>query len=100
MYARITPFKMKRDKVDAAKRKAEEMRPRILALPGMKHFTLAMDEDGKGYVVSLVESREISEKNKEKVKALWGELKDFLETMPKPEGYEVVHDWQAAEAHA
>lgn len=93
MYARVTPFKMKAEAVEAAKSKLEEMKSRILDLPGMQHFTCAMNDDGSGYIIALVSDKATSEANTDKVKALWGELADHLEEMPRPQGYDVTADW-------
>lgn len=98
MFARITPFKMKKSHRDEAIALLDKLKPEIMGLPGMRHFTHAMDEDGRGYVVSLVESREVSEGNADKVKALWANFADHLETQPKPEGYEVIADWEKVSA--
>lgn len=69
------------------------MKDRIMGLPGMLHFVNVANEDGSGYVVSLVESEEMSNANTESVKAIWGAFADHLEAMPRPEGYDVMAHW-------
>ena len=93
MFARITPYKMKPGTRAAATKLMESLRGQILGLQGMKHFINVMNEDGKGYVISIVESEEASNANMEKVKALWANFADHLEAMPTPEGYDVIADW-------
>lgn len=93
MFARITPYKMKPGTREAATKLMETLRGQILGLQGMKHFINVMNEDGKGYVISIVESEEASNANMEKVKALWANFADHLEAMPTPEGYDVIADW-------
>jgi len=93
MYARITKFKMKTSSVDAAKAKLEELKPKIMALPGMHQFVDTMADDGSGYVVAIVESRETSEANTQHVAALWANFSEYLEDKPEAEGYDVIANW-------
>ena len=69
------------------------MKADIMALPGLKQFINVIGEDGKGYVISVVESKEASDGNMERVKALWGRMGPHLAAMPVPEGGDVVADW-------
>jgi hypothetical protein len=98
MFARVTPYQLKSGARDAAIATMEEMKADIMALPGLKHFINVLGEDGSGYVISLVESQEISDANAEQVRALWGRMGPHLAEMPTPQGGEVVADWAAAEA--
>jgi len=94
MYARITNYKMKPESIAAATALMEQLKPQILAMPGMVRFINSMDETGAGYVVSLVESKEIADGNLEAVQAMWGNFADFLEKPPVPQGYGVIADWR------
>lgn len=93
MFARITPYKLKPGMVEAATARARELKPEIMALPGMINFTNVVNPDGAGYVISLVESRELSDGNVERVREIWGKMGEFLAEMPVPEGYDVVDHW-------
>lgn len=93
MYARITPYQLKPGTVAAATARARELKPEIMALPGMIEFTNAVNENGSGYIISLVESREVSEGNVQRVREIWGKMGEFLAEMPTPEGYDVVDHW-------
>jgi len=93
MFARITKYKMKPDSIAAATALIEQMKPQVLAMPGVVRFINVVDETGSGYVVSLVESKEISDANSEAVKAMWGHFIDFLEEAPVPKGFDVIADW-------
>ncbi|MGY3437622.1 MULTISPECIES: hypothetical protein [unclassified Marinovum] len=86
---------MKPGSKEGALAKMEELKGEILGLPGMAHFTCAMNEDGSGYIVSLVSDKASSEGNAEKVKAIWGNFAAFLEGMPTPQGFDVIADWTA-----
>jgi hypothetical protein len=95
MFARITPYQLKPGAKDAAMATMEEMKPDIMALPGMKHFINVLHESGGGYVVSLVESEAMSDANAERVTALWTRMGPHLAEMPKAHGGEVMADWSA-----
>ena len=90
MFARITKYRMKPEMIDDAKAKLDELRPRIMSLPGLITFINVLNDDGNGYVVSVVESEEISNANQEQVAAIWGLFADHLAEPPSPEGYNVI----------
>ena len=95
MFARITPYQMKTDTLDDAKAKIEALKSQVMGLPGIKQFiNVVDDETGKGYVISLVESREVSDANAAQVSAIWGQFAEHLTAMPTPEGYDVFANWK------
>ena len=89
MFARVTKYQIRPEAVEAAKAKALQLKPQVMALPGLMQFINVMNEDGAGYIISIVESEEISNANQEKVQAIWGAMADFLAAPPVPEGYDV-----------
>ena len=93
MYARVTPYKMKPGTRAAATKRLQGMKSTIMGMPGMQHFINVMNEDGSGYVVAIVESEEVSDANTEAVRAAWGQMAEFLEEMPTPQGFDVIVDW-------
>ena len=93
MFARVTRFKMKPGSREAATALMEDVKSEVMGMPGMHHFINAMNDDGSGYVVALVESRETADANAPKVKELWGKFADHLEAMPAPEGFDVIANW-------
>lgn len=93
MFARVTHYKMKPESVSTAKTLMEELKPRIMALEGLKTFVNAINEDGSGCVMSLIDSRETSDANAAHVSALWAEFADHLEEPPKATGYEIYANW-------
>ncbi|MFT6945019.1 MAG: hypothetical protein ACJAUW_001598 [Yoonia sp.] len=93
MYARVTPFKMKPGTKAAATERLGAMKDVIMGMPGMQQFINVMNDDGTGYVVALVESEEASNANAEAVKSAWGQMAEFLEEMPTPQGYDLVVNW-------
>lgn len=94
MFARITPYKLKPGTVEAATERAREMKDEIMDLPGMVEFINTVNEDGSGYIVSLIESREVSESNTQRVREIWGRMSEYLAEMPTPQGYDVVDHWE------
>ena len=70
MHMRVTHYKMKPDAMEAATAKLHDIKAQIMALPGMHQFTNSANADGTGCIVSLVESREISEANQSAVQAV------------------------------
>ena len=93
MFSRVTKYQLKPGERDAAIATMNGMKDDIMALPGLKQFINVIGEDGTGYVISVVESKEVSDGNMERVKALWGRMADHLAAMPTPEGGDVVADW-------
>jgi hypothetical protein len=93
MYARVTPFKMKPDSLDDATKLIHQLKDQVMGLPGMIQFIDCVQKDGSGYIVAVVESREVSEQNQERVMAIWANFKDHLEKMPTPAGYDVIANW-------
>ena len=81
---------MKPECVDAATALVEKLKPEIMALPGLQQFIDVCNEDGNGYVVSLVDSKENSDANQAQVQAIWASFADYLAEMPTPEGYDVL----------
>ncbi|MGB8621704.1 MAG: hypothetical protein WCD16_02695 [Paracoccaceae bacterium] len=78
--------------MDDAVAMLQKVKPQIMALDGMKHFINVMDDDGNGYVISLVESAETSEANRKQVDAIWANFNSFLAQSPEPGGFRVLMD--------
>ena len=70
MFARVTRYRMKPDSVAAATALLETLKPQIMALPGLLNFINVMNDDGNGYVVSVLESEEMANANLDQVQAL------------------------------
>ena len=93
MFARITEYKMKPGSKDAATTLMHSLKQQILGMPGMHNFINVMNEDGSGYVISVVESEATSNANAAKVAELWGAFAEHMESAPKAVGYDVVANW-------
>ncbi|HSM40911.1 MAG TPA: hypothetical protein VK862_09175 [Afifellaceae bacterium] len=90
MYARVTKYRMKPEAMNDSIALLEQLKPEIMALPGMIQFINVANEDGNGYVVALVESKEVSDANKDRVAQIWARFTDFLADFPEPAGYNVL----------
>lgn len=93
MFVRVTHYKMKPESIEAGKQLMLDLKPQIMALEGLKTFVNALNDDGEGCVLSIVENRATSEANAAKVSALWAEFADHLAEPPKPGGFEVFVNW-------
>ncbi len=94
MFARVTKYKMKPDSTAAATEMMDSLKPKIMGMPGMLSFLNVMQEDGNGYVISVVESEATSNANAANVAGLWANFADFMEAPPQAEGYDVIADWK------
>ncbi len=93
MFARITHYKMKAESTETAIAKLNGLKEDIMALPGMIQFVNTMNSDGSGCVVSIVESREVSDANQESVANIWAAFADYLEGAPEGHGFDVIANW-------
>ena len=90
MFARISQYKMNPESVADAEAKLQELMPTIMGMDGMTTFTNAIDADGNGVVVSVVESEEKSNANQEQVAKIWAEFSNYLTEPPVVGGYRVL----------
>jgi hypothetical protein len=81
---------MKPESIAEAEAKVQELLPTILGMDGMVTFTNVIDAEGNGVVVSIVESEEQSDMNREQVARIWAEFSDFLLGPPEVSGYRVI----------
>lgn len=93
MYARITKYKMKAGSKDESLAIMNSVKDQIMALNGLQHFYNCGNDDGSGYIVSIISSKEQSDANAETVKTIWANFSALLETAPAVEGYDILADW-------
>ena len=92
MYARITTFSTVPERYEDAKALAEELKPEIMALPGIKFWFDLANEDGSGAVVAIYDSKESAEAALPAVREIFGKFSEHLASEPQPHGYDVfVH---------
>ena len=90
MFARVTRYQMKPGSIDEAMSVLEGLKPQIMAMPGMIDFLNVIDDDGNGYVISVVDSQETSDANQPTVAGLWANFADFLTGPPSATGHNVM----------
>lgn len=95
MQVRITRFKMRPESAGDAGGRMRDLRAEILAQPGMRHCLIVMNDDGAGHVIAQIDEDGSSPEAVDRVRALWHKFHDYLETVPDPEIYDVLADWQA-----
>ena len=93
MYARITKYKMKAGSKDESLAIMNSVKDQIMGLQGLQQFYNCGNDDGSGYIVSIISSKEQSDANAENVKAIWAGFGDLLEAAPSVEGFDVLADW-------
>ncbi len=91
MYARITTYKVKLGTYDEISEKIEEMKPEILAIPGIKHWISTGNDDGSCAIIAIYESKEAAEAATSKAMELFGRFAEYYESPPQPWGYDVLH---------
>jgi heme-degrading monooxygenase HmoA len=94
MFARVTQYKMKPGSKAATTEIMNSLKSQIMGMPGMQNFINVANDDGSGYVISVVESEATSNANASKVAELWGAFSSHMEAAPKAVGYDVVANWR------
>ena len=93
MFARVTHYKMKPGSKDATTAIMNSLKSQIMEMPEIHNFINVLNDDGSGYVISVVESEATSNANATKVAELWGAFSDHMEATPKAEAYDVIANW-------
>ena len=93
MFARITKYKMRAESRDDAIALMESLKGQIMGLQGIQNFYNCGNDDGSGYIISIVSSEADSNANAESVKTIWANFGDLLEAVPTAEGFDVLVDW-------
>ncbi len=90
MYTRITTFRVNTDKYDEALAMMEkELKPEVMAIPGIKYWFSHANDDGNCAVVAIYESEEAAEAAKGTAKALFARYAKYMESEPQPQGYQM-----------
>ena len=90
MYARITTYHCKTETRDDAIAIFEKLKPQIMEIPGLKHLFHTGNEDGNCALIGIYENREAAEAATDKVRALFARFAEYIDSAPKPLGYEVL----------
>lgn len=90
MYARVTRYKFNAEGVSKITEINNEIEPQIMKIPGAKHWSSLMGEDGQAMVVVVYENEAAATAAIDTVKGLWGSVMQYLDGPPEaPEVYNV-----------
>jgi len=87
MYTRITTYRMNPEKFDEALTLAEELKPEIMEIPGIKYWFNNGKEDGSCVVIAIYESEEAA---KSAASALFTRFAEYMESEPQQQGYPML----------
>jgi len=90
MYARITMYHCKIEKLDEAIALLEQMKPEAMKIPGLKNFFSTGNKDGNCALIGIYDSREAAEDAVPTVRALFAKFADHIDSELQQLGYEVL----------
>ncbi len=93
MYARITTYHCKTEKLDEAIALGEKLKPEMMEIPGLKQMFMTGNKDGNCALIGIYDSRESAEAAKDTVRALFARFAEYIDSEPQPLGYEVLIHW-------
>lgn len=93
MFAQLSHYQIKPGNRKECIDLMTQLKPGIMALPGLKRFINVIKDDDSGYVIALLESKEQSKLNEPQVKGFWAAFSDYLTVLPATELHEVLADW-------
>jgi len=101
MYARLTTFRVKPDKMEDMRRWREEHHAEILAQPGLRQWIGMVGDDGEVVVVSLFDDERAARESMTYVRNLWSQMAPMLEGEPTARFLNVMAaENPAMQAHA
>jgi quinol monooxygenase YgiN len=92
MYTRISTFLIKPGTRQQAADLANELKPEIMKLPGIRQWIYAVGEDEKGVVVAVYDDADAAKSASEAALALFGRFAKFMATPPEAHEYEVENN--------
>jgi quinol monooxygenase YgiN len=90
MYARLTTFRVKPDKINDMRRWRQVNEAAIYAQPGLRHWTGMMDEKGETYIVSVFDDERAARDSMSHARALWQQMAPMLEGEPTARFFDVL----------
>jgi len=82
MYARLTTFRVKPDKVDEMRQWRERNESKIYTQPGLREWIGMMDENGEFFVLSVFDDEKAARDAMPAVRSLWSDMAPMLEGEP------------------
>ncbi len=90
MYARVSTFRINTEKFDEYQAQVEKFKPEIMALPGIKYWFSAANEDGSCASIAVYENEEAAAASSIGAGAIFGQFAEFMESEPQPQGYQLI----------
>jgi len=90
MYAKITMYHCKTDKLNEAIALVEKLKPESMGIPGLKHMFCTGNEDGNCALIGIYESREAAEAAVDTVRELFARFAEYIDSELQQLGYEVL----------
>ncbi|PVE25538.1 hypothetical protein DC522_04210 [Microvirga sp. KLBC 81] len=90
MYARLTTFRVKPDKMDELLRWRKENEAAIYAQTGLQEWIGLMDDDGEVFVLSLFDNEQAARDSMPHVWALWEQMAPMLQGTPSARFLDVM----------
>jgi hypothetical protein len=78
MYARVSSFQIKPDKIAEMRAAMPAAGAKLKAIPGITECKTCWDESGKGIVFALYQSQQHAEASADTVRSIWGGLMGYL----------------------
>ncbi len=82
MYARLTTFRVKPDKIEAMRRWREENEAKIYAQPGLREWIGMMGDDREVVVLAVFEDERAAHDAMPQVRTLWSDMAPLIESEP------------------
>ncbi|HZH53260.1 MAG TPA: hypothetical protein VEZ16_15430 [Microvirga sp.] len=90
MYARLTTFRVKPDKIEELRRWREENEAAIYAQPGLRQWIGMMDTSGEFFVVAIFDDEKAARDALPQARALWAQMAPMVEGEPTARFLEVA----------
>ena len=90
MYARLTTFRVKPDKMDEMRRWREANEAAIYAQPGLRQWTGLADDQGEVLVLALFDDERAAREALPHASALWKQMAPMLEGEPSARFLDVI----------
>jgi quinol monooxygenase YgiN len=90
IYARLTTFRVKPDKIGDMLRWRQENEAAIYAQPGLREWLGLMGEEGEVFVVALFDDEQAARESMPHVWALWEQMASMLQGTPRARFLDVM----------
>ena len=90
MYARLTTFRVKPDKLEDMRRWRDANEAKIYAQPNLREWIGMMDGNGEFFVVALFDDEKAAQDAMPQVRALWSDMAPMIEGEPTLRFLEVM----------